>query len=129
MTQIFFYHGASDRLAAAAAVIAKACAQKKSLLVYAPDPNVAGALDRVLWSANPTGFVPHVRAESALARETPVVIASDLQELPQDGAVAGILGRVEGVHSRRSGRWVSSARSEKRVTSASNCRATAPVGP
>jgi DNA polymerase-3 subunit chi len=89
LTQIFFYHGASDRLAAAAALIAKACAQRKSLLVYAPDPNVAGALDRVLWSANPTGFVPHVRAESALARETPVVIASDLQELPQDGAVAG----------------------------------------
>ena len=89
MTQIFFYHGASDRIAAAAALIAKACAQRKSLIVYAPDPNVAVAIDRVLWSANPTGFVPHVRADSALARETPVVIASDLQELPQDGAVAG----------------------------------------
>lgn len=89
MTQIFFYHGASDRIAAAAALIAKACAQRKPLIVYAPDPNVAGALDRVLWSANPTGFVPHVRADSELARETPVVIASDLQELPQDGAVAG----------------------------------------
>jgi DNA polymerase-3 subunit chi len=89
LTQIFFYHGASDRIVAAAALIAKACAQKKSLLVYAPDPQVAGALDHALWSANPTGFVPHVRAESSLAPETPVVIASDLQAPPPDGAIAG----------------------------------------
>lgn len=84
MTQIFFYHGAADRIAAAAALIAKACAQGKSLLVYAPDPNIAGALDRSLWADHPTGFVPHVRADSPLAAETPVVIASDLQTISQD---------------------------------------------
>ena len=37
MTQIFFYHNAPDRIAATAALIGKAFAQKKALLVYAPD--------------------------------------------------------------------------------------------
>jgi len=84
LTQIFFYHGAADRIAAAAGLIVKACAQKKPLLVYAPDPQVADALDRALWVGNPTGFVPHVRADAPLAGETPVLIAASLDALPQD---------------------------------------------
>ena len=82
MTQIFFYHNAADRVAAAAALIGKAYAQRKALLVYAPDDEVAGALDRQLWMAPPTGFLPHVRSGSPLAGETPVVIADDLAALP-----------------------------------------------
>ena len=78
MTQIFFYHNATDRLAAAAALIGKAAMQKKSLLVYAPDSEIASTLDRQLWTQQPTGFVPHVRSNSPLAAETPVVIADTL---------------------------------------------------
>ena len=81
MTQIFFYHNASDRLAAAAALIGKAAMQKKPLLVYAPDGEIASTLDRQLWTQQPTGFVPHVRSDSPLATETPVVIADTL-DLP-----------------------------------------------
>ena len=81
MTQIFFYHNASDRLAAAAALIGKAAMQKKPLLVYAPDGEIASTLDRQLWTQQPTGFVPHVRSNSPLATETPVVIADTL-DLP-----------------------------------------------
>ena len=81
MTQIFFYHTASDRLAAAAALIGKAAMQKKPLLVYAPDGEIASTLDRQLWTQQPTGFVPHVRSNSPLAIETPVVIADTL-DLP-----------------------------------------------
>lgn len=87
MTQVFFYHGATDRILAAAGLIAKACAQKKALTVYAPDPAVAGALDRALWVHNPTGFVPHVSADSPLAAETHVLITGNLEHLPQDEAV------------------------------------------
>ena len=72
MTQIFFYHNAADRIAATVALIGKAFAQKKALLVYAPDAEVAGTLDRQLWMHPPTGFVPHVRGNSPLALETPV---------------------------------------------------------
>ncbi|HOL64622.1 MAG TPA: DNA polymerase III subunit chi [Accumulibacter sp.] len=84
MTQIFFYHDAADRLAASAALIGKALAQNKPLMVYAPDSDLAHALDRLLWQQPPTGFVPHVDVRSPLAAETPVVIANDLETLVQD---------------------------------------------
>lgn len=100
MTQIFFYHGAADRIAAAAALIAKACAQKKPLLVYAPDPGVAGALDRALWVGNPLSFVPHVRADSPLAAETPVLIADSLEQLPQDERLMNLSGEIPPGFSR-----------------------------
>lgn len=75
MTQIFFYHSAADRIAAAALLISKTFRQKKELVVYAPDAEIAAALDRYLWMHPPTGFVPHVRHHCPLAIETPVVIA------------------------------------------------------
>lgn len=84
MTQIFFYHNAAERIAAAAALIGKAYLQKKSLLVYAPDAEVAGLLDGHLWMHPPSGFVPHVRSDSPLAAETPVLIADNLDALPQN---------------------------------------------
>lgn len=100
MTQIFFYHGAADRIAAAVGLIAKACAQKKPLLVYAPDPTVASALDRALWVSNPIGFVPHVRSDSVLANETPVIIADKLEQLPQDERLMNLSGEVPPGFSR-----------------------------
>lgn len=78
MTQIFFYHNAADRIAASAALIGKAYAQHKTLVVYAPDAEVAGAIDRHLWMHPPDGFVAHVRTDSALAAQTPVLIAQTL---------------------------------------------------
>jgi DNA polymerase-3 subunit chi len=86
LTQIFFYHGAADRIAAAAGLIAKAWAQRKPLVVYAPDPAVAAALDRALWTRNPLDFVPHVGIDSPLAAETGVLIADRLDALPPDTA-------------------------------------------
>jgi DNA polymerase III subunit chi len=86
LTQIFFYHNAADRIAAVSALIGKAYAQNKPLLVYAPDGEVAGALDRQLWMAPATGFIPHVRGDSPLAGQTPVLIADKLDgidPLPQ----------------------------------------------
>lgn len=84
MTQVFFYHGAPDKLAAACSLLGKACAQKKPVLVYAPQPEVAGLLDRLLWTQPALSFVPHCRADSALAGETPILIADALDHLPQD---------------------------------------------
>lgn len=86
MTQIFFYHNAADRIAAASALIGKAFLQNKTLVVYAPDAEVAGALDRQLWMVPATGFIPHVRGDSPLAGQTPVLIADRLESvdgLPQ----------------------------------------------
>lgn len=84
MTQVFFYHGAADKLLAACSLLRKAFAQKKPVLVYAPQPEIAGMLDRLLWTQPALGFVPHCRADSPLAGETPILIADALDRLPQD---------------------------------------------
>lgn len=84
MTQIFVYHNAADRIAAVVALIGKAFLQRKALLVYAPDAEVAGMLDRQLWMHPPTGFIPHVRSNSPLAAETPVLIADELESMPHN---------------------------------------------
>ena len=78
MTQVFFYHGASDRIAAACALIGGAWAKCKPLLVYAPDKPVAESIDRLLWTRDQLSFIPHCRADSPLAAETPILIAERL---------------------------------------------------
>lgn len=83
MTQVFFYHGASDRLAAACALIGGAWAKRRPILVYAPEAQVAEGLDRMLWASAQLSFIPHCRADSALAQETPILIASRLENLAQ----------------------------------------------
>ena len=84
MTKVFFYHGASDRIAAACALIGGAHAKGKAVLVYAPDEAVAQEIDRALWTRSALSFVPHCRAGSPLASETPVLITASLESLPQD---------------------------------------------
>ena len=100
MTQIFFYHNAADRIAAAAALIGKALMQKKSLLVYAPDAEVAGQIDRQLWLQPPTGFLPHVRNTSPLASETPVVITDELESPAHNERLFNLSEAIPGAFSR-----------------------------
>ena len=83
MSEVFFYHGASDRIAAACALLSGAYAKQKPVVVYAREPQVADAIDRALWTHAQLSFVPHVRAESPLAAETPILIARQLDQLPQ----------------------------------------------
>ncbi|WP_295006698.1 DNA polymerase III subunit chi [uncultured Dechloromonas sp.] len=84
MTQVFFYHGASDRIAAACALLSGAYAKKKPMLVYATEPEVVGSIDRMLWTHSALGFVPHCRADSPLAAETPILITDSLDSIAQD---------------------------------------------
>jgi DNA polymerase-3 subunit chi len=87
MTRIHFFHGARDRVDAAAAWLRQACEERKQVLVYAPDGETAERLDRLLWMQPATGFLPHCSADSALAGETPVLIARRLDavgDLRQD---------------------------------------------
>jgi len=84
LTQIFFYHGASDKIAAACALLGGAYAKKKPMLVYAPQPEIASQIDRMLWTQPALGFVPHCRSDSPLAAETPILITDSLESIPQD---------------------------------------------
>ena len=82
MTQIFFYHGAEDKIGAAAHLLGKACVQKKRVLVFAPDKTVAQAVDRSLWTQSALSFLPHCTVDSPLAAETPILIADNLEQPP-----------------------------------------------
>lgn len=104
MTRILFYHGASDRLMTAAAWLGQLVASKRRATVYVPDPDMADRLDRLLWTHAATSFLPHCRAGSPLAAETPVIIADQLQSLEQherllnlDTSVPGEFARFEEV--------------------------------
>jgi len=84
LTQVFFYHGASDKIAAACALLSGAYAKKKPMLVFAREKEVAGSLDRMLWTHSALSFVPHCRADSPLAAETSILITDSLESIAQD---------------------------------------------
>jgi DNA polymerase-3 subunit chi len=84
VTQIEFLHDAPDRIAAAADWLRGAFAKRQPVLVYVPEREAAEQLDRLLWTQPATGFVPHCDAGSALAAETPIVLADSLDRLPHD---------------------------------------------
>ena len=90
MTQVFFYHGAADKIAAACALLSGAYAKKKPMLVYAVDNSVASSVDRMLWTHSALSFVPHCRADSPLAAETPILITDKLETIAQDGRLMNL---------------------------------------
>jgi len=79
MTTIDFYTHVTDRLAIAARVVAKAVAAHGSARVLTPDAATTDALDRLLWTAPATGFLPHCRMDSPLAERTPVWVDHRLE--------------------------------------------------
>jgi DNA polymerase-3 subunit chi len=81
VTSIDFYFNAEDRLQVACRLAGKALAQKKRMLMYAPDSELASRIDRMLWVSPAIGFVPHCAAHDPLAPDTPLLIGAG--ELPQ----------------------------------------------
>ena len=77
MTSIDFYFNAGDRFEVACRLAGKALQQGKRMLIYAPQPEVAHKIDRMLWTAQAVSFIPHCAAQDPLAAETPVLIALD----------------------------------------------------
>lgn len=84
MTRITFLHGARDRLQAVAAWLAGASAEQRPVLVYVPASERGEKLDRLLWTQPATGFVPHCRIDEEPAAETPILLASTLDNPPHD---------------------------------------------
>lgn len=103
MTHIRFLHGAQDRLSAAAEWLRRAWEEGREVMVYAPHPEVADRIDRLLWTQPATGFVPHCRAAASLAGETPILIADradSLDRLPQDRCLLNLSDEVPPGFSR-----------------------------
>ena len=81
VTRIDFHTNVGDPLAYACRLARKAYASGRALVVLA-EPQRLAALDEQLWTFAPLEFVPHCMAKSPLAQETPVVLASDLNDVP-----------------------------------------------
>lgn len=81
VTRIDFHTNVGDPLAYACRLARKAYASGRALVVLA-EPQRLAAFDAQLWTFAPLEFVPHCMAKSALAQETPVVLASDLNDVP-----------------------------------------------
>lgn len=74
MTQIDFYTHAEDKLRTACRLAAKAFGQELRVLVFCPDADTAGRVDRLLWTISAIGFIPHCFASDPLAPVTPIVV-------------------------------------------------------
>ncbi len=74
MTRIDFYTKVDDKLRFAGKLCVKALSQQLRVNVYASDAGLVERFDRLLWTQNATGFIPHCRADHPLAHETPVLI-------------------------------------------------------
>lgn len=82
MTRIDFYSNAEPKLQFACQLTAKALQQNLRVVIYVLDENAARGIDKMLWTFQATGFIPHCPAIHALASETPVVIAREDSEMP-----------------------------------------------
>jgi DNA polymerase-3 subunit chi len=100
VTRIDFYHDAQDKLAVACELIGECHRAGRRVLVYAPDPAVAAAIDRLLWVQPATGFVPHCNAGSALAAHTPIVVASTVEVPEHDDVLVNLDGELPAGFSR-----------------------------
>lgn len=83
MTSIDFYFNAGDRLEVACRLAGKAYTRRKTLLIFAPDRDTAKRVDRMLWTWRQLSFLPHCRADDALAPLTPVLIATGASDPPE----------------------------------------------
>ena len=81
MTEILFYTFADNPLDVARRVATKAYGQGRQVMIYAPDPATADAIDRLLWTTPALGFVPHCRDTDALADATPILIGANADAL------------------------------------------------
>jgi DNA polymerase-3 subunit chi len=82
LTTIDFYFNAPDRFQVACRLAGKAAGQKKRMLIYAPQPEAASRIDKLLWTWPAVGFVPHCAPHDPLAADTPVLIAADAEIPP-----------------------------------------------
>jgi DNA polymerase III subunit chi len=90
VTQVDFYVHADDKLQTAARLATKAYQLGRRLTVYCTDRATAENFDRVLWTTPAIGFVPHCRADDAVAAATPVVIDSSGSDPQNDDVLLNL---------------------------------------
>jgi DNA polymerase-3 subunit chi len=100
MTQISFFHGTHNRLQAVAAWLGRECREGRQVLVYVPAEERSKELDRLLWTTPATGFTPNCNSDEGLAAETPVLLASGLDNPPHDKCLLNLSNEIPPGFSR-----------------------------
>jgi len=100
VTRISFLHGAADRIQAAAQWLHQAWSRREAVLVYVPDSAEAQRLDRMLWTQPQLSFLPHCRADSPLAAETPILLTEHLDSPPQENCLLNLANELPPSFSR-----------------------------
>ena len=81
MTRIDFHSNVSDALLYACRLLRKAYQAGQPTVVLAEAARLR-VFDELLWTFSPLDFVPHCMADSALAAQTPIVLAANLDTVP-----------------------------------------------
>ncbi|MCC8401148.1 DNA polymerase III subunit chi [Paraburkholderia sp. MMS20-SJTN17] len=81
MTRIDFHSNVGDSLLYACRLARKAYLAGQPLVVLA-EPARLRAFDEMLWTFAPLEFVPHCMAGTPLAADTPVVLTTNLDDVP-----------------------------------------------
>ena len=100
MTRIDFYSNAGSKLHAACRIVGRAWKGKHKVLVFTPEEAVARSFDRLLWTYQPIGFVPHCMAQDPLAVETPVLITTKVDTLSHDEVLVNLAPEYPAIFSR-----------------------------
>ena len=90
MTSVTFLHGAVDRIQAAAEWLSKPVDGGRAVLVFVPSADDRQRLDRLLWTQPSTGFTAHCSSDDRLAGETPIVLASALDDPIHDDCLLNL---------------------------------------
>ena len=100
MTRVEFYSNADSKLEAACRLAARAFQQRARVVIYAPDEGSARDIDKLLWTYQATGFVPHCMASHGIASDTPIVISTRDGEIPHHQVMVNLHGESPPLFSR-----------------------------
>jgi DNA polymerase-3 subunit chi len=94
MTEVMFHTHVPDRLAYACRLLRKAHAQGVRVVVTAPAATLA-RLDSLLWTFEPTAFVPHIRVAGGAAvpanqQPTPIWLVEQIEQAPHHEALLNL---------------------------------------
>ena len=81
MTRIDFHSNVGDSLLYACRLVRKAYQAAQPTIVLA-GPERLRAFDEQLWTFSPLDFVPHCMAGTPLAAQTPIVLTTNLDDVP-----------------------------------------------
>ena len=117
LTQIFFYHNAADRIAAASRTDRQRLAQEQAGAGLRARCRSRRQLDRLLWTHPAIGFIPHCRSRFAARRRDAGADHRQSRQLPQDERLfnlSEIPPRLFALHQRHRSRRPRTKRSAQR---------------